>query len=329
EARDESDTTFPGRVYVREKKAGTWVNGGAWTVDGSGAFVKKAGDTMTGDLTITKNSPYLLLNRNDAGSAGIFVRNTSGTARLEIQFSYSSFIIGRYNDSGVFVDSPLGINRANGSITFPNLSTFLSGVNSQPIGAANAYYALTNNAGAVQSYYYWSPSDAIVHISNGAFSIDLLSGGGVKLSTGFFGRAGTGGAYNSNVHNFQYTGQVAVWVDSSNLGNITIASDYRVKKDVADLPGTWDAVKALRPIRYTQSDFKPEGSQAVFVADDIERWGFIAHELQETLIENAATGVKDDPVNIQSPNPWTVIAALTKALQEAMERIEALEAKVT
>jgi hypothetical protein len=29
---------------------------------------------------------------------------------------------------------------------------------------------------------------------------------------------------------------------------------------------------------------------------------------------------------IQAPNPWTVIAALTKALQEAMARIEALEA---
>ena len=29
----------------------------------------------------------------------------------------------------------------------------------------------------------------------------------------------------------------------------------------------------------------------------------------------------------QQPNPWTVIAALTKALQEAQARIEALEAK--
>jgi hypothetical protein len=29
---------------------------------------------------------------------------------------------------------------------------------------------------------------------------------------------------------------------------------------------------------------------------------------------------------VQSPNPFTLIAALTKALQEAMARIEALEA---
>ena len=64
----------------------------------------------------------------------------------------------------------------------------------------------------------------------------------------------------------------------------------------------------------------------LFAADDIERWGFIAHELQATLTPSAATGEKDSPDTIQSPNPFTLIAALTKALQEAMVRIEALEA---
>ena len=98
----------------------------------------------------------------------------------------------------------------------------------------------------------------------------------------------------------------------------------------------WDTVKALRPISYEYNDWKPPwhqpteaaGSSPIqFAADGVERWGFIAHELQETLIMDAATGVKDEEYLIQSPNPWTVIAALTKALQEAMARIEALEAR--
>ena len=63
------------------------------------------------------------------------------------------------------------------------------------------------------------------------------------------------------------------------------------------------------------------------MADGVERWGFLAHELQDALIMDAATGYKDTTEEIQSPNPWTVIAALTKALQEAMARIEALEAR--
>jgi hypothetical protein len=65
----------------------------------------------------------------------------------------------------------------------------------------------------------------------------------------------------------------------------------------------------------------------MFANDDTERWGFIAHELQEALTPSAATGVKDSPDTVQSPNPFTLIAALTKALQEAMARIEALEAR--
>jgi Chaperone of endosialidase len=116
------------------------------------------------------------------------------------------------------------------------------------------------------------------------------------------------------------------------VGDVTGVSDYRIKKDVAPLPSMWDQVKGLNPISYTHKDYTPanpapheDPPPPLIQGDDIERWGFIAHELQETLIESAATGVKDQPDMIQSPNQWAVITALTKALQEAMERIEALE----
>ena len=118
-------------------------------------------------------------------------------------------------------------------------------------------------------------------------------------------------------------------------GIIAYTSDYRIKKDVAPLPSTWDRVKALKPISYTHKDYTPPGAvpdqgevapSPFIVGNDTVWWGFIAHELQETLTASAASGVKDAPNVIQSPNPWTVIATLTKALQEAMARIEALEA---
>jgi hypothetical protein len=64
------------------------------------------------------------------------------------------------------------------------------------------------------------------------------------------------------------------------------------------------------------------------IGDEKERWGFLAHELQAVLIEDAASGVKDIPNHIQTPNPWTVIAALTKTLQEAMARIEDQDARI-
>jgi len=56
EARDQNDTTVPGRLYVREKKAGVW---GAWVeqlggfTEADARYVNVAGDTMTGALTLT------------------------------------------------------------------------------------------------------------------------------------------------------------------------------------------------------------------------------------------------------------------------------------
>ena len=63
-------------------------------------------------------------------------------------------------------------------------------------------------------------------------------------------------------------------------------------------------------------------------ADDIERWGFIAHEVQETLTGSAASSTKDAPDAVQSLNIAPIVAALTVALQEAMTRIETIEAGV-
>jgi hypothetical protein len=138
------------------------------------------------------------------------------------------------------------------------------------------------------------------------------------LADGYTCRAGRGGTL-SNIFNIFWTGSAAqLWIDYTDVGSLAFVSDYRIKDNVAPLPSMWDTTKALNPISYTEKNF------GVFTATAGERWGFIADELQSTLIPNAATGVKDQENLIQSPNPWPVLAALTKSLQEAQARIEAL-----
>ena len=147
-------------------------------------------------------------------------------------------------------------------------------------------------------------------------------------------RQGESGGFGGNRFNFHWTGAAMEgWVDNANVGNVSgLTSDYRTKKDVVNLTDMWDTVKALRPIRYTQAEFSPPSQQKntvpVFTADDVERWGFIAHEVQATLTLTAASGEKDGPDTVQSLNWGPLVAALTKALQEAMARIETLEARV-
>jgi len=163
----------------------------------------------------------------------------------------------------------------------------------------------------------------------GDLSCNAINSSGISAA-GRKSRSGINGAFGGSWHNWFWSGTVQAWVDTTNLGNVTLTSDYRIKKDVIDLPGMWDQVKALRPIQYTHANFNPPSHDAkdggyMFTADDTPCWGFIAHELQDTLLPSAATGEKDGE-HPQSPNVFPIVAALTKALQEAMARIEALEA---
>jgi hypothetical protein len=212
--------------------------------------------------------------------------------------------------------------------------------------ASNSVFWCQNNVGVAVGNFFWntagqvgfnnlasSPNAGCYIDSAGAFNISgmtITNAGaaaitGIVTANGYTGRQGPGGP-TGQLNNFYWnTTALQVWIGSVNAGNLTPTSDYRAKKDVIPLGSTWETVKALKPISFTYKDFSFDAEPLVLGSDE-EYWGFLAHELQETLIPSAATGVKDQENLIQSPNPWTVIATLTKALQEAMERIEALEA---
>ena len=284
--------------------------------------VNKTGDTMTGPLTIT----------GAAYGSFLVLQTTSGYKKILRMGNNNDFeIVNNANTSIILVLDDGGNLAITGNLTTSGGMTFggtaqsgfysdTANIAIRTIGNNNIF--LQNQGGSV-SYGYFS--------TNG-----LNVNGRINPSYGYTCQAGLSGASTANVFNIQWAGVPNLWIDNVNEGQLYTISDYRVKKDVLPLPGMWETVKALRPIKYTHCDFTPpvalkkanEDGTPHIVGDDIERWGFIAHELQETLVESAASGVKDAPDAIQSPNEFTVIAALTKALQEAMARIEALEASV-
>jgi len=189
-------------------------------------------------------------------------------------------------------------------------------------------------------------------------SLTVYGSGATFSSYGYNGKSGIYGGPEPNCWNFNWgSNQLHAWIDNTYLGAIAYQSDYRIKRNVVPLDSTWAQIKQLRPVKYNLQDYVQEESdeqrdysdplvsnnttgteideiklpptgQPLVKGDDIEHWGFIAHELQETLITDAATGYKDAPGMLQSPNPWTMLAAVTKALQEAMARIESLESRI-
>jgi hypothetical protein len=100
------------------------------------------------------------------------------------------------------------------------------------------------------------------------------------------------------------------------------SSDYRLKENVVT---DWDATTRLKQLKPARFNFKANKDKTVD--------GFLAHEAQ-SVVPEAVVGEKDavdSDGNIQSQaiDQSKLVPLLTKALQEAVAKIETLEAKVT
>jgi hypothetical protein len=208
----------------------------------------------------------------------------------------------------------------------------------------NVHVQFLDHVGAHKAWIYYTPANVLVFGAGNA-TLDPANTMDLGPVTGFMGargyrcKYGYNAGYDSNYFNIHWNNAAYMMIDATNIGQFAYVSDYRIKKDVVDLPSMWDAVKRLRPVSYTHAEFTPPPSPVskdvkvaapasgpLFKEGDIEHWGFVAHELQETLTPSAANGEKDMVGGVQSPNWPPIMAAVVKALQEAIARIEVLEA---
>jgi hypothetical protein len=99
------------------------------------------------------------------------------------------------------------------------------------------------------------------------------------------------------------------------------SSDYRLKTDAQPMTGASDRVLALKPVNFE------------WISDGSRVDGFLAHEAQEVVPE-CVTGTKDavdadgNP-DYQGIDQSKLVPLLTAALQEALTKIETLEARIT
>jgi hypothetical protein len=129
-------------------------------------------------------------------------------------------------------------------------------------------------------------------------------------------------SYGTVATTFSTVGEITT-NGSSTSYNTT--SDYRLKSNVVTLTAAAGTtlLKKLRPVTYTWKNSPDVGTDM----------GFIAHEAQ-TVVPNAVHGAKDDvdaatgAIKPQSMDYSKVVPVLTAALQDALARIEALEARL-
>ena len=152
-----------------------------------------------------------------------------------------------------------------------------------------------------------------------------------------------GGQYHYKFYNSN--GFVGNILTNGSATSFNTSSDYRLKENVVSMAGSIDRLKALKPSRFN------------FIADaDITVDGFLAHEAGEVVPE-CATGTKDgmedeeyevtpavmdgDTVvteavmgtrsvpDYQGIDQSKLVPLLVASLQEAVAKIESLEARVT
>ena len=168
--------------------------------------------------------------------------------------------------------------------------------------------------------FLWAAHTA--SLTTNADSTGVIVPKGIASKTG----SNAGATTSGNVYNFYWNedspNKLKCWIDETDVGQVQgPSSDYRIKRNITTQTESGiDKIKQLRPITYQYADYK------VFKASDSIREGFIAHEVQE-VIPSGADGVKDGD-SIQSLNVDAIVSVLTKALQEAVAKIETLETKV-
>jgi hypothetical protein len=258
--------------------------------DGSASFA-------TGKYTIASDNAGMVYSRDSASI--LFVRNDGAT-----------------DPSGIDIRIPNGL-------TAP--------------GAADKFYIRGGKVSAVGSQDFYIGTDGSA--SFGGASAGRMLNVRKQNTAAFFGQPADGAAADmvtiqcgtnagdtsTRYINFRrQDGSIIGYVGMNGANAITFStnvSDYRLKENVVPLPNSIGRLKALRPVRFN------------FIESPSEIFdGFIAHEC--TDIPKAVIGEKDavdeeGKIIPQSVDVTRMIPLLTAALQEALTRIEALEAEVT
>ncbi len=116
--------------------------------------------------------------------------------------------------------------------------------------------------------------------------------------------------------------QLEVVGDADITGELTAASDKRLKKNISEISMALSTVMSLEPKSY---NFRVDEFQDMSLAEG-EKFGFIAQELENVLPSLVSTGrevtdIKGQSFKSKSVNYIEIIPILTKAIQEQQELI--------
>ena len=308
------------------------------TADGASAGTERMRIDSSGNVGIGSSSPGGNLTVTDASTYTLDIKaNGSAGALLTTLGGSASLALGTNSTERMRIDSSGNI-AIGATSTTAKLRVIGNEIRFSNSSHASYYGTITHDAGTTGANIYNNvDSTTASHIwqHNGTEMMRINSSGllligcnsfatnvpGVSIynSGGNRGRINVVKTFSGNAdgmacfHSGNYVGGIIY----SNTGtSIAASSDYRLKENVVKLENPIERVKKLLPKRF---NFIAEPGTTVD--------GFIAHEVQE-VVPDAVFGEKDDEERMQALDKSKLVPLLTAALQEAIAKIETLEAEV-
>ena len=314
--------------------------------------------TLSGDLNFGDNAKANFGASNDLqiyhdGSNSYVSDEGTGTLRVR---SSNQLVLQVGDGAGGWENAILADNNAGVALRYNNstkLSTTGTGVDvTGDIASSTGFFKRDGN-----NYVYVGASSYVGAVVNGSERMRIDNNGKVGIGTtaaigpgmlqikdthnvgnliGLWNPNGTSGSFGqirfANNANNAIVGSITRVNDSSIAYNTT--SDYRLKENVVEVTDGIDRIKLLKPSKFN------------FIADPSTTVdGFLAHEVQD-IVPEAITGTKDgmrtedvydedgnvtgtqEVPDYQGIDQSKLVPLLTAALQEAIAKIETLEARV-
>lgn len=273
---------------------------------GTGEAMRISSDRYVGIRTTAPGSALQVgdTTANGANYITIGKRVTSSQSNLPV--------IGHYSiDGGTSSDLAICATSSSGNILF------FTGNNAAGFGAGDNDIRMRIKSNGTVGIGHSSPNDstrcAVKQTSTTSSDsvMDWVKGTNSSSSTNYIIRAWMNG-------NGTPTGTGSIRCNGASAMAFFAYSDERMKENIVDLPPQLDKIMALRPREFDYKDW-PED-------DDPHQIGFVAQEFQP-IYPDAVAEEEDGMLSIGGWDKTTT--RLVKALQEAVQKIEALEARTT
>ena len=282
---------------------------------GTGSPILLDGNAAPG-LTISSNGPFIVLQDANNSDKCNYIANNTGV----LQFGH----VGDNGASGKTENLSLGsseavFNESHNDIDFrvesDGNSTMLvvDGQNNRVGVGTNTFTAVSSTCNAM--HVAGGSSDAVTPVMMISDADGSVEGNSTILECLFSGD----NTFSSAIYvKFTDSGGTQGSISGTGDGTVTYntSSDERLKQSIQDTDSKWDLVKSLQVRDY---EWKKSGKQET---------GFIAQELHDKWAQPVKVGGEDVDVDPWSVDYGKLTPILTKALQEAMEKIEHLESEI-